>query len=108
MVEDQVHCRSFLPERRFHDESCARAAPAIKYDFYFTTKGMENTEYQRLDGGAIKLHSRFHTDRMLAAIPSVISVPSVVKNAICILLLAVPEPPFGLQPIFFAAGWHCR
>ncbi len=25
---------------------------------------------------------------------------SVVKNAICILPLAVPEPPFGLQPNF--------
>ena len=35
---------------------------------------------------------------MFIAIPSVISVPSVVKNAICILPLAVPEPPFGLQP----------
>jgi hypothetical protein len=77
----------------------ARASPATKYDFYFTT---ENTEYQRLDGGAIKLHSRFHTDRILTAIPSVISVPSVVKNAICILPLAVPEPPFELQSNFFA------
>ena len=79
-------------------DSPARASPATKYDFYFTTEGTENTEYQRLDGGAIKLHSRFHTDRMLAAIPSVISV---VKNAIYILPLAVPEPPFGLQPNFF-------
>ena len=79
--------------------SPARASPATKYDFYFTTEG---TEYQSPDGGAIKLHSRFHPGRMLAAFPSVISVPFVVQNAIHILLLAVPEPPFGLQPNFFA------
>ena len=65
-------------------EGPARASPATKYDFYFTTEGTENTEYQRLDGGAIKLHSRIHADRILTAIPSVFSV---VQSAICVLTL---------------------
>ena len=38
---------------------------------------------------------------MLAAIPSVISVPSVVKKAIRVLPLAFSEAAFGGQPTFF-------
>jgi hypothetical protein len=64
-------------------------------------RGVPGSTSGSMTGGAKRLNSSFHTERILSAIPSVISVPSVVKNAICILLLAVPEPPLGLQPNFF-------
>ena len=70
-------------------------------NFCLTTEGMENTEYQRLDDGAIRLNSRFPTDRILFVIPSMFSVPSVVENAICVLPLTVPEHRFRLQLNFF-------
>ena len=54
-----------------------------------------------LDDWAKSLNFRFHTVRIFTKVSSVISVPSVVENAICVLPLDVPAPNFVQRPDYF-------